>query len=252
MDPTAGIDHIVWDWNGTVFGDSRALIEATIEAFAACGLPPVTRTDYQRHHTQPITHFYERLAGRELTDQEQEQLDRCFHAAYGRHRERVTLTVDAVEALTRWDATGRGQSLLSMYPHERLVPLVTAAGIDRFFTRVDGTAPPGVPRKAPHLRRHLEIQRLRPERTVLVGDSVDDALAARECGTHCVVYHPGEDALHARDHVADLGVPVVATLRAAVDHVIGTWDGWPPGGTAVTAVVAPAPGDRPEAHRIGS
>ena len=25
-------EHIVWDWNGTVFGDSRALIESTIDA----------------------------------------------------------------------------------------------------------------------------------------------------------------------------------------------------------------------------
>ncbi|MFF5173349.1 HAD family hydrolase [Micromonospora sp. NPDC000089] len=217
---TVAVDHIVWDWNGTIFGDSRALIDATIDAFAACGLPAVCRADYQRHHTQPITDFYERLAGRELTDREQQELDRCFHAAYARHRELARVTTDAVAALSRWNEGGRSQSLLSMYPHDRLVPLVTAAGIDRFFTRIDGTQPQGMPRKAPHLARHLRVQGLRPDRVVLIGDSVDDARAARECGTHCLLYHPGPDALHARDHFADVGVPVVETLRAAVELVL--------------------------------
>src|SRR5262249_42074924 len=68
------IEHIVWDWNGTLFGDSAALIDATIEAFHAAGLPAVTRERYQRHHAQPIPLFYNRLAGRDLSDAEQDAL----------------------------------------------------------------------------------------------------------------------------------------------------------------------------------
>jgi phosphoglycolate phosphatase-like HAD superfamily hydrolase len=214
------IRHIVWDWNGTVFGDSRALIDATIDAFAACGLPPVSRASYQRHHVQPITLFYERLAGRDLTVDEQLRLDECFRAAYARHRRSVGLTVDAVEALTRWAGAGRTQSLLSMYPHAELLPLVTGAGIVRHFTRIDGTAGVDVAHKAPHLRRHLREQGVAPERAVVVGDSLDDARAARECGAGTVLYHPGEDALHSRDHFTDAGVPVVTTLTAAVRLIL--------------------------------
>jgi phosphoglycolate phosphatase-like HAD superfamily hydrolase len=212
------VDHIVWDWNGTIFGDSIALIEATIDAFRECGMSTVTRADYQRHHTQPIPTFYERLAGRALTDEEQRHLDRSFRSAYARHRATATLTADAVTALTRWSATGRRQSLLSMYPHDELVLLVRIAGIEEFFARIDGSTGRDVARKAPHLARHLERQDLSPERTLVVGDSVDDALAARECGASCLIYHPGADALHTRDHFADLGVPIVTTLEAAVDH----------------------------------
>lgn len=214
-------EHIVWDWNGTVYGDSRALIDATIDAFAACGLPAVTRVSYQRHHTQPISTFYERLAGRILTQDEQRRLDECFRAAYGRHRQSVALTADAVRALSRWAAAGRRQSLLSMYPHRQLMPLVIDAGIEGYFTRIDGTAGDDVARKAPHLRRHLREQGIAPERAVVVGDSLDDARAARECGVPCVLYHPGEDALHSRDHFADVGVPVVGTLLGAVELVFG-------------------------------
>jgi phosphoglycolate phosphatase-like HAD superfamily hydrolase len=218
QDSTATVDHIVWDWNGTVFGDSKALIAATIDAFRACGMPAVTRADYQRHHTQPIPMFYERLAGRPLTDDEQRHLDQCFSAAYARHRARATLTADAVAALTRWAETGRRQSLLSMYPHGELTPLVHTAGIASFFARIDGTTDHNLAPKAPHLARHLQRQNLLPARVLLVGDSVDDVRAARECGVDCVIYHPGADALHQRDHFADLDVPLVATLQAAVEY----------------------------------
>ena len=214
---TAAVEHIVWDWNGTLFGDSGALIAATIDAFQACGMPKITRADYRRHHIQPIPLFYERLAGRPLSEEEQKDLDRCFRTAYARHRRSVTLTAGAEAALHRWAQTGNTQSLLSMYPHEALVALVTAAGIAPSFALIDGSVGADVAYKAPHLARHLDRLGVRRERVLLVGDSVDDARAAAECGVACLIYHAGEDALHAREHVADTGVPVVGTLVEAVE-----------------------------------
>jgi phosphoglycolate phosphatase-like HAD superfamily hydrolase len=215
------VEHLVWDWNGTLLADGGALIEATVDAFQECALPAVTREDYQRHHVQPIPLFYERLAGRGLSAAEQERLDSCFRVAYARHRAAVGLALDAVTALTDWSAAGGRQSLLSMYPHRDLVPLVEGAGIAGFFTRIDGSAGTDVARKAPHLKRHLREQGLRPDRTILIGDSLDDVWAARECGVRCLVYHAGPNALHARDHFADAGVPLMPSLTAAVEHAKG-------------------------------
>ena len=220
------IEHIVWDWNGTLFGDSRALIEATIDAFRECALPAVTRADYQRQHVQPIPVFYERLAGRPLSDAEQDRLAACFQAAYARHRATVALTADAVDALTAWADAGGRQSLLSMYPHAGLVPLVEAAGLTTFFTRVDGSTGRDLARKAPHLARHLREQHIDPARALLVGDSLDDVHAARECGLRCIVYHPGADALHDRTHFATEAAPLVPTLLAAVAAVRDLQSGW--------------------------
>ena len=49
------------------------------------------------------------------------------------------LTADAVSALSLWAESGGRQSLLSMYPHRDLVPLVSAAGIAHYFIAVDGS-----------------------------------------------------------------------------------------------------------------
>lgn len=220
MNAIRPIDHIVWDWNGTLLGDSGAIIDATIAAFAACGLPSVTAAEYRRRHTQPISEFYNRLAGRRLSDEEQARLLTCFHTAYGRRRKLVSLAVDAVEALSLWAEAGRRQSLLSMYPHDLLMPMVTGTGIGHFFARVDGTDGVDIASKAPHLSRHLKQLGVSPKRVLVIGDSIDDARAARACGAHSVLYHSGENALHLREHFAEVGVPVVTTLRGAVEDLL--------------------------------
>jgi len=208
------IDHIVWDWNGTLFDDGDALVLATIDAFAASGLPVVTRQNYRAHFTRPITDFYERLAGKPLTMVEQARLATDFQRSYARHLTAMTLHPVAVDALTAWRDAGRTQSLLSMYPHDRLTALTELRTVEHFFTRVDGTADDELPRKEPHLRRHLAA--LGSGTVLLVGDNVDDVSAARACGIACVLYHPGERALVSDVRAHELNVPVAADLAAAV------------------------------------
>jgi phosphoglycolate phosphatase-like HAD superfamily hydrolase len=210
------IKHIIWDWNGTIFADSRALIDATIEAFSAAEMLPLTVEMYQRHHCQPIPMFYNRLVGRELTTEEQQTLDQHFQRCYARYRDRLGLNPAARRAMDAWSAAGGSQSLLSMHPQQILVPLVRKAGIFDRFTLVQGLVDGESGRKAPHLERHLRSLGVDREEVLLVGDSVDDGRAAQECGTACILYHAGRDALHHLEHFSDLPFPVVGNLTEAV------------------------------------
>jgi phosphoglycolate phosphatase-like HAD superfamily hydrolase len=213
------IDHIVWDWNGTLFDDGEALVLATIDAFATSGFGEVTGESYRSHFTRPIPEFYDRLAGRTLTTAEQALLDNNFQSSYARRMAEVNIHADAIVALTAWREAGRTQSLLSMYPHEKLVGLTQLREVAHFFVRVDGVRGAGAHealRKEPHLREHLNALRTNTKRTLVVGDNVDDVHAARACGVPCVLYRPAERALVSRTRVRRLGVPVVADLPSAI------------------------------------
>jgi HAD superfamily hydrolase (TIGR01509 family) len=214
------IDHIVWDWNGTLLDDGEALVRATMEAFARSGLPEVTWEAYQEHYTRPISDFYDRLAGRTLTADEQRALDRNFHDLYTDLLARAVLHAEAVEALTAWQDSGGTQSLLSMFPHARLVALTQFTDIAHFFSHVDGMRADESPRKEPHLRRHLAGLGISPEAVLVVGDSLDDVHAARACGAHAVLYHPAERALVSEVRASELGVPVARRLPDAVRSVL--------------------------------
>lgn len=208
------VHHVIWNWNGTIFCDSGALIEATIDAFAAATLPEVTVARYQELHTQPIPAFYDRLAGRTLTGAEQRRLAELFHQAYGPRREACTLTQGAGAALARCRAAGLSQSLLSMYPHPQLTRLVDRTGIGAWFDRVDGLHVDEGADKVPHLRRHLDGLGRSAADLALIGDSVDDARAAAEVGARCVLYDGG---LHSRTALRAEQVPVAGSLAEALD-----------------------------------
>ncbi len=208
--------HLVWDWNGTLLDDISAVIGATNAAFAEIGLETITLERYRELYCVPVPLFYERLMGRLPTDAEWEVMDEAFHRHYTEHRIGCTLTAGVEELLHEWRLAGRSQSLLSMYGHEQLVPVVRGYGIESHFIRVDGRTGPSGGSKALHMERHLAAlaDTAAPEHTVVIGDAVDDAVAASHVGARAVLYTGGS---HSRASLESVGVPVVDTLTEAVE-----------------------------------
>jgi phosphoglycolate phosphatase-like HAD superfamily hydrolase len=207
--------HIVWDWNGTLFHDNDAIIGATNAAFVELGLEPITLEQYRALYCVPVPRFYERLMGRLPTDAEWELMDGVFHRYYAEHRVRCGLTEGAAELLAEWRSAGHSQSLLSMYVHDELVPLVRGFGIEPHFVRVDGRIGPSGGSKAEHMVRHLAaLAEVEPARTVVIGDAADDAVAALHAGAKAVLYTGGS---HSRASLEGAGAPVVDTLAEAVE-----------------------------------
>ncbi|MFG2941728.1 HAD family hydrolase [Streptomyces sp. NPDC048282] len=208
--------HIVWDWNGTLFHDNDAIIGATNAASAELGLAPITLEQYRALYCVPVPKFYERLMGRLPTDTEWEVMDEIFHRYYAEHRGLCGLTDGAAELLAGWRSAGRSQSLLSMYVHDELVPLVRGFGIEPHFVRVEGRVGPSGGSKAEHMVRHLRrLGDVEPGRTVVIGDAADDAVAAHAVGAKAVLYTGGS---HGRASLEEVGVPVVDSLAEAVEE----------------------------------
>jgi phosphoglycolate phosphatase-like HAD superfamily hydrolase len=210
--------HIVWDWNGTLFDDQHLVLEGLGAVLDAAGLPRVDLATYQRLYTRPVQRFYERLFGRPIAPDEWERLDDVYHAGYRAALERAGLAADAELALGRVAATGRSQSLLSMWRHDELVPLVDRLGITGHFARIDGLRGPAGGLKAPHLEAHLrELVHLAgddPSEVLVIGDALDDAAAAAAIGARCVLYDGGS---HPREELAAAGAPVASSLTGALE-----------------------------------
>ncbi|MEU7568336.1 HAD family hydrolase [Streptomyces fradiae] len=206
--------HLVWDWNGTLLDDIGAVIEATNAAFEEIGLPPITLERYRELYCVPVPLFYERLLGRLPSEDEWAVMDGAFHRHYWARADACGLTAGAAELLAAAGELGRTQSLLSLAPHERLVPLVRRYGIEEWFVRVDGRTGHSASGKAEHMVRHLEaLDGVAPERIVVIGDAADDAVAAAHVGARAVLYTGGS---HSRASLRAAGAPVVDTLAEAV------------------------------------
>lgn len=208
--------HIIWDWNGTLLNDTEAVVGATNAVFADAGygLDLLTVDAYRASYTRPIWVSYARMLGRELLDGEWERLDVGFHRHYHRLMTACDLATDARDVLQAWRDADGTQSLLSMSRHEHLVPTVQGFGITPFFTGIDGLRGAGGGHKAEHMAAHVAALGLDPGEVLVVGDTVDDAVAAAHIGARAVVYTGG---LTSRADLEAVGVPVADTLTQALD-----------------------------------
>ncbi|MDF9813514.1 phosphoglycolate phosphatase-like HAD superfamily hydrolase [Streptomyces sp. SPB162] len=207
--------HLVWDWNGTLFHDIDAVLEATNASFAELGLSPITLDRYRELYCVPVPKFYERLIGRLPTDAEWLAMDEAFHRHYWERAGDCALAEGAAELLAAQQLAGLTQSLCSLAPHDLLIPIVRTHGIERHFVRMDGSTGPSGGGKAAQMVRHLAaLEGVAPDRVVVIGDAVDDALAAAHAGAHAVLYTGGS---HSRVSLAAAGVPVVDSLAEAVE-----------------------------------
>jgi len=206
--------HIVWDWNGTLLDDNDAVVGAVNAVCTAFEREPVDIEQWRAVFSRPLQQCYERLLRRSLSADDWARLDRLYHDHYRELLHTSRLAPGVPDALHEWSGTGGTQSLLSMWFHEELLPLVREFELDPLFTRVDGLrAEVGGGTKDSHLRAHLDALGLDPREVVLLGDVVDDARAAEQVGTDCVLLTTG---VMSRAALEATGFPVRDSIPEAL------------------------------------
>lgn len=206
--------HVVWDWNGTLLDDLEVVIESANVGLLEFGIEPLDEDRYRDHFTRPVRAFYDSLFERPVTDMEWSRLNDVFHREYMARADAARLTVDAVDALDAVGSDPRAQSLLSMSPQDWLDGIVERKGVMGRFSLVSGLSGETGGLKAAHLDEHVEALGLSPERTVVIGDTPDDATAARHIGAHVVLYDGGS---HHLPVLRQTEAPVAHSLLEAVE-----------------------------------
>ncbi|WP_433872031.1 HAD family hydrolase [Saccharopolyspora sp. CA-218241] len=211
--------HIVWDWNGTLLSDNHAVVEAVNVVCTAFERDHIDIDEWRSLFGRPLQKCYERLLRRSLDEQDWARIDVLYHDAYRDLLHSCRLADGVPNLLADWAGTGRSQSLLSMWFHDELVPLVSSMGLDGYFSRVDGLREDlGGGSKAEHLVRHMDALELDPRDVVLIGDVLDDAHAAQRAGTDCVLLTTG---VMSRTALEEAGCPVVDSISEALARVDG-------------------------------
>ena len=205
--------HIVWDWNGTLLDDLEVVIEASNVGLAEFGIE-LDEDLYRDHFTRPVRAFYDSLFGRVVTDEEWQRLNEVFHVEYMARADTAQLTSDAMRALDSVGSDPKSQSLLSMSPQVWLEGIVERKGVFHRFSLVSGLSGETGGLKGAHMKEHIEALGIDAGRTVVIGDTPDDATAARHVGAHVVLYDGGS---HHLPILHQTEAPVAHSLVEAVE-----------------------------------
>ena len=188
----ARFDAAIIDLDGTLvdtLGDFEVALNLT---FIDLGLPVVSRQAVARAIGKGSEHLIRSLLGpakQHLYIRAWDHYQAHYHNVNGQHS---AVFDGVVEGLTRLQQAGWRLACLTNKPVDFALALLQAKGLDRFFPTVFGGD--SFERKKPDplpVRATCEALASLPARTLVVGDSRNDALAANGAGCDVVLMRYG-------------------------------------------------------------
>lgn len=212
------IEHVVWDWNGTLFNDAWLCMDVMNGLLREHALPLLTLERYQRIFDFPVIEYYRRL-GFDFERHTFEELGTAFIRGYEERRLECDLHDGALALLDALRDAGITQTVLSAYEHRTLVSLLTHFGIIDYFEEVIGIDDHYAGGKADKGRAWIARTQTAPARILLIGDTLHDVEVAQVMGVRCVLVAGGNQH---RDRLAETGVPLFGSLRELTDSWLTT------------------------------
>ena len=217
-------DIVIYDLDGTLIDSARDMCLAISRVLADHGLPPITDEDARLFMGEGSKITMRRAFaknGRTLSDAEASAVTREFVSYYEQDPIRYTTAFDGVAAVVaRLDRLGLKQGVatnkfekparLILEGLKLMPPIAALAGADTFPVRKPD---PG------HLLRLLDKIGGRPDRAVMIGDSIHDVEAAHAAGLPAVLVSWGYTAKPADELGADAVIERFAALPEALEGI---------------------------------
>jgi phosphoglycolate phosphatase len=226
--PPAALRAILIDLDGTLMDtapDLAAAANAMRADFGLAPLPVERIAAFVGKGAEALVHraLTDDLAGR-AAEEDFLQGRRSFYAHYHRVNGAMTIVFERVpQALRLLTEAGLALACVTNKPREFTLPLLERVQLAPWFSAV--VAGDDVPEKKPHpalLLAACDRLGVSPSHALMIGDSVNDALAARAAGCPVVLVETGYNE---GDSVASLaGQPGVSAILPALfdaaEHIV--------------------------------
>ncbi len=214
-----GVPDLVFDLDGTLIdsapdlhaavnkllgADRRRLLDyAELVKMIGDGVPMLVRRAYEATGGVP--------------DDFDAKVER-YRALYGAAlADRTTPFPGVAETLDRLQRTGHRMAVCTNKPRDPTLQILEALGLARYFAAVAGGD--SLPVRKPdggHLTGTLQMMGSRPEDAVMIGDSRNDVMVARNAGVAVIVVSYG----YRREPVEELGADIVVDRFAEIPDAL--------------------------------
>ncbi len=188
-----GIQHVIWDWNGTLLNDLDICLTVINGMLKNRGLISITRRGYLDIFGFPVKDYYLKL-GFDFSQEPFEEISTEFITAYEQGRQGCSLMEGSIDLLNLLNNKGINQSILSASKKTYLDQAVIDYKIKDFFSLIDGLDNHHAAGKLSLARVHIEKLNLDPQSILLIGDTLHDAEIAQELGLHCCLIPNGHQS----------------------------------------------------------
>ena len=202
--------HLIWDWNGTLLDDAWLCRDIMNLQLRRRGLVELSAERYEEIFDFPVEKYY-RAVGFDWNRESFQEAGTEFIVEYEKRKKECSLQPGAGDLLRRIAAGGWSQAVLSAYSHATLEEFLGHFGVRKHFRSVVGNRDHYAAGKVEQGLKMLEELHVKPQATLLIGDTTHDAEVAKAMGIDCVLVPAGHNSA---ERLAACGVAMVENLAA--------------------------------------
>lgn len=204
------ISHIIWDWNGTLFNDIAACVDAENVLLKKYGLPELKSEEkYRQIFTFPVIDYYEAL-GFSFDELDFSVIAEEYINEYESRLGDCSLHEDSVRVLEGLAARNYNQVLISLSSSGSLERQMQGFDLEVYFSQVLGSEDNLAASKAGLAADWLERADVGPGKALFVGDTLHDYQIAENLGQKSALISAGHQS---HDRLERTGAPVFSSLK---------------------------------------
>lgn len=181
--------HIIWDFNGTILDDVQTCIDCVNTMLKKRGLKEIPdKKYYHKIFGFPVKDYYARL-GFDFEKEDYHTLAVEWVDLYMKKSKKAPLNYGVLETLEYFKKQGVAQYILSATELSMLKYQLKKLKIEEYFEEVVGLDNIHAGSKT---ALGIELMnKLKPEKALLIGDTTHDYETAQKMGIECVLYSGG-------------------------------------------------------------
>ncbi|RLD34288.1 MAG: HAD family hydrolase [Bacteroidetes bacterium] len=206
---------VIWDWNGTLLDDLDICINGINTYLKERNLNLMTRDTYREVFDFPIKDYYTKI-GFDFEKEDFGKLSVKFLETYFNNFNQTRLFDYVPEALRQLQKKGFNNYILSAMEQQALENSVRKFSIEKYFVAIQGANDILAKGKLVYGKELFKNEKLIPEHTCFIGDSLHDKEVADQLNISCILISAGHQS-HERLMVNNN--LVVKNLREAVREI---------------------------------
>ncbi len=181
------IKLVAFDWNGTLFADTKAIFESDNAAFKVINLKPVSFSTFQKYFDVPVKKYFLALGvPEEIIDKKAPQITQAFHSAYEPRVDKVRTRAYAKSLLKRLSENKVESVIFSNHILEQIKRQLKRLRIEKYF--IDVIANSHIEtvlngrNKKEKLDNYIKEKNILPTEVLVIGDTLEEIDIAKELG----------------------------------------------------------------------
>lgn len=195
-------EHIIWDWNGTLFDDIDLVFDIINDILKEYNLPTPSLDEYKEHFGFPVEDYYKKL-GFNFEKTPYTILADHFVKEYMARSHEGRLFPNTIEMLEKIQRQGIFQSILSASNQSHLDQLIDHFQIRKYFENICGIQNHYAYGKVERGLELIKQTKISQVKTVLVGDTDHDCEVGRTLGIDVLLLGTGHQSYQRLQKIHD-------------------------------------------------